>query len=253
MNFIEQPTTVNCLVYDVERIVLKCTMSSEGLLNPDPLDPSRISIKWYFNNGTESELTVGTNETSREGGNGEHIIISSTLTISSFNEFQHVAASLTQGSYYCRAEVDNRWNLANSSQPFIALEREVHLQEARSCAAADLPLIAVTSVSSCAIHRIVEDQGFTIVGPTTEFENNSTINNQNVTDITIMQDIDATIFTQSTFNQNEGVSKIWIYILAATLGAFLIIIVVLIIFILILMIRKPRRNNVDRKLKHACI
>ena len=67
-------------------------------------------------------------------------------------------------------------------------------------------------------------------------------------DVMIMQDIDATNFTQSFFNQNKGVSNIWIYILVAMLGAFLIIIVVLIIFILILMIRKPQRNNVDRKL-----
>ena len=42
-----------------------------------------------------------------------------------------------------------------------------------------------------------------------------------------------------------------IYILAAMLGAFLIIIVVLIIFILILMIRKPQRNNVDRPIKSS--
>ena len=63
-----------------------------------------------------------------------------------------------------------------------------------------------------------------------------------------MQDIDATTFMQSTFDQNEGLSKVWIYILAAMLGAFLIIIVILIMFILILMIRKPHRNNnVDRK------
>ena len=102
MNFIEQPITVDCLLYAVPRIILKCTVSSEGLL--DSLDPSRISIKWYFNNGTESEFTVGTNET-REGGNGEHIVISSTLTISSF---QHAAASLAQGSYYCRVNIADR-------------------------------------------------------------------------------------------------------------------------------------------------
>ena len=66
MNFIEQSTTVYCLLYDVERIILKCTISSEGLLSPDPLDPSRIRIKWYFNNGTESELTVGTMKQGKE-------------------------------------------------------------------------------------------------------------------------------------------------------------------------------------------
>ena len=104
LNFTEQPITVDCLLYEEETImILKCTVSSEGLLNPDPLDPSRISIKWYFNNGTESELTVGTNEV-REGGNGEHIVISSTLTITG-SSFQHVAVSLAQGSYYCRVKL----------------------------------------------------------------------------------------------------------------------------------------------------
>ena len=229
LNFIEQPITVDCLLYEEERIILKCTVSSEGLLNPDPLDPSRISIKWYFNNGIESELTVGTNET-RKGGNGEHIVISSTLTITG-SSFQHVAASLAQGSYYCRVNIANRSLVSNSSQQFIVLDEDSYLQAAARCSDATL----ITRERACAIVNC------------TSSETHATINYQNVTDVMIMQDIDATTFTQSTFDQNEGLSKVWIYILAAMLGAFLIIIVILIMFILILMIRKPHRNNVDRK------
>ena len=178
-------------------------------------------------------------------------MISSTLIISSFNEFQHVGASLAQGSYYCRVNVADWGLVSNSSQQFIVLNEDAYLQAGTFCS--EEILITTTRESACAIVNL------------TSSETHATINYQNVTDVMIMQDIDATTFTQSTdimimqdidattfiqstFNQNKGVSKIWIYILAAMLGAFLIMIVVLIIFILILMIRKPQRNNVDRTL-----
>ena len=246
MNFIEQPVTfVNCLLYHAERIILICTISSEDS-NPI-IDPSRINIKWYYNNGTDNELTVGTNETRREGGNGEPIRISSTLTISSSFSYQHDAASLAEGSYYCRVLQDvTECLVSNSSQQFIVLTRGSYLQDAVRC----LDRSFTFTESACAVYNICA-----VVNPTTEDSSDDTVTtiiHQNVTDVTIMDEADATIFMQSTFSQNEGVSdNIWIYVLVALLGAFLIIIMILIIFIfqLVLMTRKSQaRNNIDRKL-----
>ena len=250
LNFIEQPiTSAPCLLYEEERIVLICTIYSEGLLNPDLLDPSRISIKWYYNNGTESELTVGTNETRREGGNGDPLVISSILTISAIG--QHDAVTLAQGLYYCRVNVDGWGLVSNSSQQSFVLDEGSYLQFGAICS----EITFIDRESTCAVHNSA------IVNPTTEdsSETLATINHQNVTDIMIMQEVDTTVFMQSTFmNQNKGTQEIWIYILVAVLSAFLIIIVVLIIFILqlILMARKSQataRNNMDHKLQHACM
>lgn len=61
MFFIEQPvTSAECLLYEAEGIILTYAISEGSFDSEIPLDPSRISIKWYYNNGTESELTVGT-------------------------------------------------------------------------------------------------------------------------------------------------------------------------------------------------
>lgn len=94
MYFIEQPvTSVECLIYEEAKIVLTCTVTSEGISDPTILDPNEINIKWYYYNGTDHELITGTNTTTREGGNGEHIIISSRI--------QENTADLAVGSYYC--------------------------------------------------------------------------------------------------------------------------------------------------------
>ena len=244
MNFIEQPiTTIDCSLYDVwTRIILICTISSEDS-NPI-IDSSRINIKWYHNNGTENELTVGSNETRREGGNGEPIRISSTLTISSSFSRQHDAASLAEGSYYCRVLLNvTEWGLvSNSSQQFIVLPYDQYIQASTSCSERSFTV----TQSACAVHYSA------VVNPTTEDSSNdtvATIIHQNVTDVMIMDEVDATIFMQSTFNQNEGISdNIWIYIVVVLLGAFLIIMIIF-IFQLVLITRKSQaRNNMDRKL-----
>ena len=101
LKFIEQPiTAVDCNPYADDRIVLTCTVTSEGASDSMiSLTPSNLHIKWYYNNGTEYELTVGTNETRREGENGDPIVISSALAISA--TIQQNAANLARGSYYC--------------------------------------------------------------------------------------------------------------------------------------------------------
>ena len=118
MNFIEQPvTTVDCDVYEQERVILTCSVSSTGYNTI--IDSSGIYIKWYFNNGTEHELMVGINQTT-EGGNGERIEISSTLTISGTS--QQDAANLNEGSYYCRVQMSYINIMSNSSQRFVVFD-----------------------------------------------------------------------------------------------------------------------------------
>ena len=113
-NFIEQPiTSVDCNIYEEEKIILTCTITSVYLL-----EPNGLNIKWYYNNGTGHELTEGTNETRRGGGNGDPTVISSTLTISSM--IQQDTAILAEGSYYCQMHVLGQNVVTNSSQNFIA-------------------------------------------------------------------------------------------------------------------------------------
>ena len=123
--------------------------------------------------------------------------------------------------------------VSNSSQQFIVIDEETYLQMGRLCL--DSPIIPVTNESSCAIINPIE-------GPT--------INYQNVTDVIYRCNKFHAVHFQSEQRSVRNMD-LAIYILAAMLGAFLIIIVVLIIFILILMIRKPQRNNVDRPIKSS--
>ena len=124
LKFTEQPVTnVDCNVYEPERLVLTCSVSStESTSLPDPDD---VCIKWYFNNGTEHELMVGINQT-RDGGNGEMVEISSTLAISGIS--QQNAANIKEGSYYCRVHILDMNTMSNSSQQFVVLERSIYTQ-----------------------------------------------------------------------------------------------------------------------------
>lgn len=153
--FVEQPvTSVDCNIYEAERIILTCnTISSEDILESEFLvDPGRIKIQWYYSNGTEHELTEGTNKTRREGGNGTPVVISSTLTISATS--QHNAANLVQGSYYCRVHESglSHWGLVpNSSQNFTVLNPDVYLQHATSCSERSF----ITTERDCAAYNIL--------------------------------------------------------------------------------------------------
>ena len=229
--------SVYCNVYGVDRIVLTCTVSSLISLR---LDPSNLNIKWFFNNGTDHELTTGTNETRREGGNGAPVVISSTLALSVVP--QDNAARLAPGAYYCQVEVNDETMRSNPSQQFMALDQEGYLQYGTSC----LERSFIAEESACAVHDIA------IVNPTTidSSENSITINHPNVTEVTTVQEADTTmmLFIQSTPNQNDGVPEIWIYILVSVLAIFLIIIVILTVFVLrFCLIRKSQAsNNTDR-------
>ena len=151
----EQPiASAECLLYEADEIILMCTIISQGIFGSKiPLDSSRINIKWYHNNGTESELTVGTNETRREGGNGDPIRISSTLAISLIR--QHDANTLAQGSYYCRVSIAG-WpsGVSNSSQRFTVLHKDDYLQYGSSCSGQTF--IDRDVNTTCIVHSVVE-------------------------------------------------------------------------------------------------
>ena len=230
LNFTEQPITyADCNVYEENKIILTCTITSEGVSESVyMLQPNRINIRWYYNNGTaEYELTEGTNETRREGGNGNPIVISSTLTISS--TIQRNTASLAEGSYYCQIQAPDQTVASNSSQKFIALGFDQSLQLGVSCSYTDF----TARESTCAVYSV-----FAIMNPITtgSSENLTTIN------ITNMQEDTTTLFIQSITDQDNGVSEIWIYTLVIILAVFLLIIVILTVFVFQLLHMIPRRS-----------
>ena len=251
--------SVDCVIYSAERIVLTCTVSSEGISDSlTSLDSSSININWFFNNGTEYELMVGTNVTRSEDGNGSAIIISSTLAVSGIT--QEDIAPLAPGSYYCRVNVALTGEdvVSNFSQQFIVMDQDNYLQfTTNNCSNESF----IANESSCAIRN----QSIAVVNPTTLiprkntpmptdsiYENLTkiTTNHASVTDVTSVQD--TTI--QSSPDQSDGVPEIWIYILGSMMAVFLIIIIILIVIVLRsrLVVRKSdpqlqRSNNIDRK------
>ena len=216
MFFIKQPiTSAECFLYEAERIILTCAIS-EGNFDSKILDPSRISIKWYYNNGTESELTVGTNETRREGGNGDPIVISSTLTISPIS--QHDAVTLVQGSYYCRVNIAG-WNVvSNSSQRFTVLHQDEYLQQATSCSERTF----VDTERACAVYSAV------VENPTTTESSESPTTDYLGSTISMLRDHTPSQSTAAPPEQNDGITDIiWIYTLVAVLALLGIIFIIM--------------------------
>ena len=231
--------SVDCDIYNAERIILTCTISTESISDSlISLTSNYLNISWFFNNGTEYELIVGINETRREEGNGSTIIISSTLAISGIP--QEDISLLASGSYYCGVNVTGKdvTVVSNFSQQFIALEQDEYLQFATNCSHKSF----IANKSNCAVH--VLNHRIAYVNPTTIFpqinasmtsnsdvyENPITTNHPSVTEIITVQEADTTI--QSSPGQSEGVPEIWIYVLVSMLAVFLIIIIILIVFVL---------------------
>ena len=231
--FVEQPiTSVDCNIYEAERIVLTCTIeSSEDILDSRLfVDPGRIRWYTYYSNGTESELTVGTNETRREGGNGDPIVVSSTLAISATS--QQNAADLVQGSYYCRVHVSgcSHWGLlSNFSQKFTVLNHNVYLQHGTSCSERNF----ITAERVCAVYNIIGNPTTTeTIGSPANFDY-SIIYCQNIlitstkTMSMLYEPIQSTPgMPQVPPDQNDPTLKTRTYILAVMLPLFAIIIII---------------------------
>jgi hypothetical protein len=229
---------VDCLIYEEDLIELTCTVSSEGL--PDSqlsLDPEAFDIRWYFNNGTEHQLMVDTNVIST-GGNGGPVEVRSTLGISAFPSQVNVA-SLVQGSYYCRVEVDEHTMRTNSSQPFTAQEEDAYFQVAAPCST-EMSFTLVTE-SACAVHKIAEEP------PSTTGNSDSVTSHFDTT--SSLEGGASTTFTDTTSpppSDNPGRSgggsplQVWIYVLVAVAAVFAMIIIILAIMCVGLCLRRSQ-------------
>ena len=133
-------------MYEASVIVLTCRVESLSL--EDFADPSVINIRWYFDNGTEYELTTGVNHT-RLGGSGEKVQVTSTLKLSGTSNKSSVF--LSEGSYYCQVQLMDRDVLLKTSQAFRVLNTDEHVQASTDCCERTF----IDSVESCAAYEVV--------------------------------------------------------------------------------------------------
>lgn len=144
--FTQQPvSSVDCDVYQEEKVTLKCMVESSS--TADLVDTSDINIRWYFNNGTEYELTIGTSQMG-SGGNGGQVQVTSTLDISA--RLPNVSFVST-GFYYCKVEMISASVHQNCSQSFEVFTQEMYLQQGSVCAGRSFH----QPLRSCAVHRDV--------------------------------------------------------------------------------------------------
>ena len=240
---------MDCNVYEAEKIVLTCTISSEGTSNSKIdlyQDLNDIIIKWYYNNGTEHELTMGTSDTRREGGNlTDGIPITSTLAISAIPG-QHNAANLAQGSYYCRVHVPSRRDtVSNSSQPFTVVNQDAYFQFATSCRERNF---IASRDSPCSI-VIVEN-------PTTTTDNITTTDLTTVTyqikeDTLIMTSLHESVQStprQSQLSPDQNGIQIYFILVALLASVFAIIIIIMTIVLAIFCARKSKAKKMAKNI-----
>ena len=225
---------MDCLLYEAERIELTCTVSSQGIADSSiSLDPSNLNIRWFFNNGTDHELTIGTNETRREGGNGASVVISSTLAISGMS--QENVASLAPGEYYCRVQVNDQTMRSNSSQQFTALQQDSYIQYGTSCSKRTF----IAEESACAVHNIGEDTEVTSPNPLTTDPGVTSSMQEDTTS----PSSDGNQSTEPSSGQNGGggaTLQVWIYVLVAVAAVFAMIIIILAIMCVGLCLRRSQ-------------
>ena len=262
--FTEQPVIdARCRIYDVERVELRCTVSSKGSsIAVFAEDPSDVSIRWYHNNGTEHQLRDGINVTKREGGNGVPIVVTSTLGITARAAANSVP--IAEGSYYCRVEVipPPESDIAvepNSSQPFtVPIYDPTYFDTMTRCANAEF----ISQEITCAVLSVTVDPTMT--------SSESSISTTLPATTTSSTNGDPTISTGSTLddgNQSTELSKqpspdenggdtlqVWIYVLVAVAAVFAMIIIILAIMCVGLCLRRSQTmdtNSLKRKLPNT--
>lgn len=181
---------------------------------------------------------VGINVTRREGGNGEAVELTSKLGISAISSQVNVA-TLLQGAYYCRVEVDEQKMLSNDSRPFLALDPEVYLQEAANCN----DKMFSASESACAVRTISEERVATNPDSFTSH-----------LDITSSVEIDTSTISNDGHQPTDPPSssspgrsggggttlQVWIYVLVAVAAVFAMIIIILAIMCVGLCLRRSQ-------------
>ena len=223
--------------------MLTCTVTSDGVQHSAlSLNPNSLNIRWFFfNNRTnhESELTNGTNETRREGGNAVPVVISSTLAISRSSEGN--VANLAVGSYYCRVQVNDPTMHANSSQQFMALTENHYLQIASGCDRTSF----VAERNVCAVHNTGTNRVTTNPNPSTVDSNtvDSDLTLEGTTsEATLGEDKQLTDPAQPSPDRNGGGTtlQVWIYVLVAVAAVFAMIIIILAIMCVGLCLRRSQ-------------
>ena len=238
LNFTQQPVTqVECNVYEQPVIVLTCSV--ESLSHEAFPDTSVIEIRWYFNNGTEHELTTGVDHR-RMGGTWDPVQVTSTLNIS--GTFNQRFSSLGEGFYYCQVDITDMAVVSNFSQRFQVLSRNEHLQISSRCNGE--PFIA--NIESCAAYQVTTD-----VLATTEIAQTTTqaSDNQNEnTDSSTHSEVTWQPTTSDENQKSEGITNVWVYVLIGVVAILLIIIVTLIVFGITLCQRLSRPSIAQGKI-----
>ena len=197
-------------------------------------------IRWFFNNGTDHELTYGANETRREGGNGAHVVITSTLAISGTRPPAENAVRLDVGLYYCRVQVNDNTMRANSSQQFMAATEELYLQTSTLCLETERSFI--DREMSCAVH-VDTNRITTNPNPSTaDTDSTSSVQEGTTSKSTLGEENQLTGPSQPSPDRNGGGTtlQVWIYVLVAVAAVFAMIIIILAIMCVGLCLRRSQ-------------
>ena len=206
----QQPVpTIDCDVYDQSDIVLTCRVVSSPA-DSDITDVQDISIKWYFYNGTEYELSVGVSHI-RSGGNGANVQVTSTFQLS---------AMISQGFYYCRVQLTEMNIKSNLSQRFEVLSQDDYIQLA-TCSGRTF----IDSVETCAVYQVEESPKYFLNTTTSWTQSEEAISSP-------LEDASLSIRpghppTMSDHNESITVNVTWVYVLAAVAAVFATIIIIL--------------------------
>ena len=247
LNFTQQPApSVDCNVYESDLETLTCRV--ESIDTAEVPDVQDLSIKWFFFNDTEYELTIGTNPVERTGGNGGHLTVTSTLHISGTS--QPNASFVSEGFYYCKVHMFDGSVVLHQSQRFEVFNRDEYLQRASSCSGRTFS----APLESCAVSRLSADVSTTtsILPDSTATTKTPNEENTTTTDEEPTPPSSSTVDTGS--RGSGGTLEVWIYVLVAVAAVFAMIIVILAIMCVGLCLRRSQTmdaNSLKRKLTHS--
>ena len=200
-------------MYESDLESLTCRV--ESIDTAEVPDIQDLSIKWFFFNDTEYDLTIGTNPAERTGGNGGHLTVTSTLHISGTSRPN--ASFVSEGFYYCKVHMFDASVVLHQSQRFQVFHREEYLQRASSCSGRTFS----AALESCAVSRLSIDESTTTT--------TSSVTTATTDEDTTSTDESQSTYSLSTISQNESSGRkvpVWIYILAALASAFVILIII---------------------------
>ena len=244
LNFTQQPVpSVDCNVYESDLETLTCKV--ESIDTAEVPDVQDLSIKWFFFNDTEYELTIGTNPVERSGGNGGHLTVTSTLYISGTS--QPNASFVSEGFYYCKVQMFDASVVLHQSQRFEVFHREEYLQQGTACNERTFS----APLESCAVSRLSVDESTTtsILPDSTATTKTPNEENTTTTDEEPTPPSSSTVDTGS--RGSGGTLEVWIYVLVAVAAVFAMIIVILAIMCVGLCLRRSQTmdaNSLKRKL-----